>query len=215
MEKISLFEFWDPDAVLKQFPNAKTFAEYELEVAAKGMHGQRGGRGKEEVKEEVKEEIKEAVGKAEVREEEEELSESGPELLSPFLDSWALGSDPTSNRSPSRPQGHVRGRARPHKLEIDTQFDVFDFEGQQLQREALGAAQALQLAPHAIPVKGRRGKRLANEGDVFDAQDIRRKRDAVLKKHEAKKQAAARKKAAKVREKVETQKLNLSSKWQP
>jgi hypothetical protein len=91
----------------------------------KGARGQRARKGKEEAKEAVGEE---AVGEEAVGEEEEEQdlipSGSEPELLSPFTDTWAFGSDPTCNRSPSRRSGHVRGRATPNKIEIDTQFDV-------------------------------------------------------------------------------------------
>lgn len=173
---------FNPDLVLKKFPNAKKYQEYKEEAAQEAAK-------------------KEAAAKKAAKEGAEKNKagvESVPDLSEDEASdvAWqAIGSDPSANRaffnlSPSA----VRLKQDPFEVKWDSRFNAFDFDGQETQRKLIGLVHQTQLNPAAKTKRGQRGKRVGEKGQIFTAEDIRKQRDEAQAKREKKKAAQQNKK---------------------
>jgi predicted RNase H-like nuclease (RuvC/YqgF family) len=71
----------------------------------------------------------------------------------------------------------------PHQIVFNKHHDVFDFrqEAERLEHESMVAELALDPdTKKHLKTKGARGRKVGGEGEIFTAQDVTRKREAVV-----------------------------------
>jgi hypothetical protein len=205
LRKIGLVPF-NPDAVLRKVPNAKTYAQYQAQFIQE----------EEERKEKEEEKEEEEV----TAEDDDEISRLSPDEREDAGDDHDIrnkrffrsASVPNDNRSPNRSRG-PRLRQHVNHITFDGRFDVFDFKKQEKQRHIVNLiTEQTNTQPTG---RTQRGSRVGKEGDVFSSKDVTNKRNQVAVEKKAKldrKTTAEHKKAndkKKMKEALATTKTEL------